>query len=121
MKANLNEYIKLISSARISFNNQELNLDEIEAYLSSKNRDIRKSANDMEFKFMKSCETDLDNIFDSLVRVRTKIAKKLGYKNFIELGYARLERTDYNEGMIKQFRDNIVKYIENSIIPHFLF
>ena len=106
-----NEYIKVISSARISFNNQELNLDEIEAYLSSKDRDIRKSAIEEEFKFMKSRENDLDNIFDSLVRVRTEIAKKLGYKNFIELGYARLERTDYNEDMIKQFRENIVKYI----------
>ncbi|MBZ9687464.1 M3 family oligoendopeptidase [Clostridium estertheticum] len=106
-----NEYIKVISSARISFNNQELNLDEIEAYLSFKDRDMRKSASEEEFKFMKSRETDLDNIFDSLVRVRTQIAKKLGYKNFIELGYARLERTDYNEDIIKQFRENIVKYI----------
>lgn len=106
-----NEYIKVISSARISFDNQELNLDEIEAYLSSKDRDIRKSASDTEFKFMKSCETNLDNIFDALVRVRTEISRKLGYKNFIELGYARLERTDYNEDMIKQFRENIVKYI----------
>jgi M3 family oligoendopeptidase len=46
-----------------------------------------------------------------MVKVRTRIAKKLGYSNFIELGYARMGRTDYDAEMVANFRDQVQKYI----------
>jgi M3 family oligoendopeptidase len=35
----------------------------------------------------------------------------LGYKNFVELGYARLTRTDYNAEMVANFRKQVEEYI----------
>jgi oligoendopeptidase F len=56
-------------------------------------------------------EQELDHIYDKLVKVRTKIAKKLGYRNFVELGYARMKRTDYNAEMVQNFRDQVAQYM----------
>ena len=52
-----------------------------------------------------------DQIYDDMVKVRTKAAQKLGYKTFTELGYKRMERYDYNRDDVAKFRDAILKYI----------
>ena len=37
-----------------------------------------------------------DEIYDELVKLRHEIATTLGYKNFVELGYIRMNRIDYD-------------------------
>ena len=51
----------------------------------------------------------IDEIYDELVKVRDKMAKKLGYKNYVELGYARLTRTDYNAEMVATYRKQVLE------------
>ncbi|MGE5702539.1 MAG: M3 family oligoendopeptidase, partial [Clostridia bacterium] len=48
---------------------------------------------------------------DELVKVRTKIARALGYENFVQLGYARMHRSDYNSEMVANFRRQVKEYI----------
>ncbi len=36
------------------------------------------------------------------------MAKKLGFDNFVDLGYLRMMRTEYNENMVKIFRGQII-------------
>lgn len=50
---------------------------------------------------MSSIETKLDDIYDKLVHVRDKMAKKMGYDNYIPFGYIRLGRSDYDASMVK--------------------
>ena len=45
------------------------------------------------------------------MKVRTKIAKKLGYENFVQLGYDRMLRTDYNPEMVANYRKQIKEFI----------
>ena len=56
-------------------------------------------------------EANFDRIYDDLVKVRTKIAKKLGFNNYVELGYARMARTDYNAEMVANFRNQVLEHI----------
>ena len=37
-------------------------------------------------------ESQFDKIYDELVKVRTNMAKKLGYDNYVVMGYARMSR-----------------------------
>ena len=37
------------------------------------------------------------------------MAKKMGYPNFIELGYYRLGRLSFDQGMVERFRENVLK------------
>lgn len=105
------EYTKLIASAKIDFEGEERNLSGLTPFIQSKDRDMRKKAIDAKYKFFADNEADFDRIYDELVKVRTKIAKKLGYNNFVELAYDRMLRADYNAEMVKGFRKQVLDYI----------
>ncbi|WP_141431373.1 M3 family oligoendopeptidase [Bacillus sp. 03113] len=105
------EYTKLIASAKIMFDGEERTLAQMEPYTESPDREIRKKASEAKFGFFAENENELDRIYDELVKVRTEIAKKLGYQNFVELAYNRMYRTDYNADMVAKFRDQVKEYI----------
>ncbi len=105
------EYTKLLASAKIMFEGEERNLSSIMPFQISKDRDVRKKANEARYEFFKENEKEFDRIYDELVKVRTRIAKKLGFNNFVELAYARMNRTDYNAEMVDNFRKQVLQYI----------
>lgn len=105
------EYVKLKAGAKIYFGNKEYNLSSIQTLETSKDRDTRKAATEAKWKFYSDGSEKVEHIFDELVKVRTKIAHKLGYKNFVELGYARMLRTDYTPEMVTQFRAQVQEHI----------
>lgn len=105
------EYSQLIASAKIPFDGEELTLSQLTPYELSTDREIRERAYTARYQFMADHEAEFDRIYAELVQVRTKIAKKLGYNNFVELGYARMARTDYNADMVANFRQQVQDYI----------
>lgn len=107
------KYSKLVASAKIDFNGKELTLAQLDPYTESEDREVRKQASEAKFGFFQENKQEFDDIFDQLVKVRTKMAKKLGYENFVELGYARMTRTDYNAEMVAKFRNQV----KESIVP----
>lgn len=105
------EYQKLLASAKINFEGEELNLAQLVPFQQSTDRDMRKRANEARYNFFIENESKFDEIYDKLVKLRHKIAKELGYENFVELAYARLNRTDYNSEMVANFRKQVEEYI----------
>ncbi|MFD0869363.1 M3 family oligoendopeptidase [Paenibacillus residui] len=105
------EYGVLIASAKIPFEGEERTLAQLAPFAMSTDRDMRRRASEAKYQFLAENERELDRIFDDLVQVRTKIAKKLGFAGFIELGYARMLRTDYNEEMVAVFRNQVLEHI----------
>ena len=106
------KYDKLIASAKIPFDGEERTLSQMAPYTQSKDRNVRKDAAKKVAEFFSAHKNDFDDIYDKLVKVRTEIAHKLGFKNYVELAYARLRRLDYNAqdvaGYRKQVLENIV-------------
>ena len=107
------EYTKLIASAKIMFEGEERNLPGLVPFQLSTDRATRKRANEAKYAFFTDHEEKLDELYHDLVKVRTRMAKKLGYTNFIELGYARMLRSDYDPSMVANFRVQV----QNSIVP----
>lgn len=107
------EYSKLIASAKIFFDGEERNLSGMGKYTQSVDKKIREEASKATWKFFEDNEEEFDRIYDDLVKIRTRIAKKLGYNNFVELGYVRMSRTDYNAEMVNKFRDQV----RDNIVP----
>ncbi|UAC49201.1 M3 family oligoendopeptidase [Bacillus aquiflavi] len=105
------QYTKLIASAKIIFEGEERTLAQLGPFQESKDRNMRKKAFEAYFSFMANNEEMLDKIYDELVKVRTEIAKKLGYQNFVELGYNRMSRTDYDARMVRKFREQVKEFI----------
>ena len=105
------EYTKLLASAKIDFEGEERTLAQLEPFTESTDREMRKRANEAKFGFFAEHEGELDRIYDNLVKVRTEIAQALGFKNFVELGYYRMMRTDYNAEMVANFRTQVKDFI----------
>lgn len=107
----VSEYQKLIASAKIDFDGKQLNVSQLGAYKENPDRDIRHGAYKAESGFYMSHAEKLDEIFDELVKVRTEIAHKLGFKNFTELAYMRRTRNCYDPEMVANFRRQVVEKI----------
>ncbi|MFD3158537.1 M3 family oligoendopeptidase [Haloimpatiens sp. FM7330] len=105
------EYDKLKASAKIMFEGEERNLAQLQPFMESKDRDVRKRAYEAHTNFFVENEKKFDEIYDKLVKVRDKIAHKLGYKNFVELAYIRMMRSDYNSEMVANYRKQVLDYI----------
>lgn len=105
------EYTKLLASAKIEFQGQKYNLSGLGPFKLSPDRNIRKEANEKYDNFFEQNAKQLDEIFDELVNLRHNMALQLGFKNFVELGYARMQRVDYNTEMVAKFRQNVLKMI----------
>jgi len=107
----VSEYIKLIASAQLDFDGKKLNLSQLRLYMESPDRNIRKEAYKKRTEFFEENKAKLDEIYDKLVKVRTKMAKKLGFENFVELGYIRMGRNCYGPKEVAAFRELVKKYI----------
>ncbi|MGP4081443.1 M3 family oligoendopeptidase [Pseudalkalibacillus sp. R45] len=105
------EYSKLIASAKIEFEGEERTLAQMSPFVQSKDREMRKRASKARYGFFVENEDKIDDLYDQLVKVRTEIAKKLGYENFVELGYDRLTRTDYTGKEVSVFRNQVKDHI----------
>ena len=105
------EYTKLLASAKIEFEGEERNLSGLGSFMLSKDRNVREKSSKAYYGYFEENEDKFDEVFDKLVKVRNDIAKKLGFKNFVEVGYIRMMRTDYNADMVSNFRKQVLKYI----------
>lgn len=105
----VSEYVKLLASAQIMFEGEERNLSQMSPFTQSTDREMRRKASTAVMAFFAEHEAKLDDIYDKLVKIRTQIANKLGFDNYIELGYARLTRSDYDAKMVKGYRDQVLK------------
>ena len=109
----ISSYQELVASAQIDFDGQTLTLAQMGPYLESTEREVRKRATEARFNFYAQNRQQFDTIYDELVKLRHEIATTLGFKNFVELGYIRMDRVDYDAAMVKKFRDQV----RDEIVP----
>ncbi|HMM70073.1 MAG TPA: M3 family oligoendopeptidase [Gudongella oleilytica] len=107
------EYDKLIASAQLDFMGEIRNLSQMRPFMESRDREIRRSAAGKVMSFFEENEKEFDRLYDELVKVRDSMAKKLGYPNYVPMGYARLSRTDYDAEMVANYR----KQVYESLVP----
>ena len=105
------EYTKLLASANIDFEGKIRNLSGLSPFMLSEDRNIRIKASKAYYNFFEENEDKFDDLFDKLVKVRTTIAEKLKFNSFVEVGYIRMMRTDYNANMVSKFRKQVLDYI----------
>lgn len=101
------EYTKLLASAKILYDGKYNNLSQMNKYMLSDNREERKKASERFYNYFESIEDKFNSVFEELVKVRNRIAKKLGYDDFVELGYLRMKRTEYTEKDVDKFRKEV--------------
>ena len=107
----VDDYQKIIAGAQIPFKGGVYTLSQLTPFKNSLDDTERKEAWIAEGKWYKEKQKDIDAIYDSLVHLRDTMAKKMGYENYIPMGYYRMKRNCYNEEDVKKFREAVVKYL----------
>lgn len=105
------EYEKLLASAQIDFRGEICTVSQLAPYKQSADDEIRLQAWTAEGNFYKENKAELDRLFEKLVHLRDKIAKKLGYEDFTTLGYYRMRRNSYTKEDVAKFRTAVQKYL----------
>ena len=109
----VSEYSKLMAGMEFPFRGETLSRAELAGFFKSDDRETRKEAYTVMGQVMNGYADRLDDIFDRMVKVRDRMAKKMGYRDFTELGYYRMNRVCYGQREISVFRKNILK----SVVP----
>ena len=105
------DYINLVSSALIEFRGEKYSLSQMGKFTTSLDRETRKEASQAVWGFYSENDDKIGDIYDKMVKVRTKIAHKLGYKNFLYLGYDRMGRLDWTPEDAAIYRKKILENI----------
>ena len=106
-------YNKLLASAKIEWNGETLNLSLMTPYLSSPDRAVRQAAWDRVTAFYASNEEEIEEIYDRLIRCRTKQGEAMGYDTYLPLGDARMRRNCYGRDEMASFR----KQVKEDLVP----
>lgn len=106
-----NEYSQFMSEMVIEFRGERMPLTILRRYMEDGDRETRREAYEALGKRMQESADFLDDVYDRLVKIRDRMAKKMGYKNYVELGYHRMGRICYDRNEVEKFRQNILEDI----------
>ncbi len=103
----VSKYSQLMAGMEFEFRGEKLPRPMLMKYAKSPDRATRKEAYEVLGRTLKEHSQELDGLFDQLVTIRHRMAVRMGYKNFVELGYYRMGRLCYGPEEVKQFRENV--------------
>lgn len=105
------EYNKIIAQAKIEVRGKTYGMNNISPLLSSSERALRKEAAVALYAELENHQEKFDEIYHELVQLRHQMALNMGFDNYVNLGYKKLNRTDYNAEDVAEYRKGIKEYV----------
>ena len=105
------EYSDLMAGMEFTFRGDTMPRAMLMKYAKDADRETRRECYEVLGRGLEAHKAELDGIFDRMVKVRDRMAKKMGYVNFVELGYYRMGRLCYDREKVKTFRENVLRDI----------
>lgn len=103
-----NAYRKTAAACKTTFRGEECNFYGLLKHMESPDREERREAYLAWAKLYEDASEDLDKQFDKLVKLRVRMAKKLGLPGgFTELAYLNMHRADYGPAEVAKFREQV--------------
>lgn len=106
-------YQKLIGAALVELDGKQLTLPQLTPYKQSLDAATRRAAFEAEAGFFDAHQAELDEIYDQMVKNRTEQAHRLGYKDYSELSYLRMNRIGYGAKEVAAFRNEVA----DAVVP----
>ena len=107
----VSEYSKLLASAQIPFEGREWTLSQLSPVKQDPDEARRAAAWAAEDRWYTERQPRLDAIYAELVGLRDAMGRKLGYADYIPLGYDRMQRNCYAKEDVERFRAAVREYI----------
>ena len=102
-------YQKLYGGALVELDGQRLTIPQLGPYKESLDAGVRRRAFEAEAAYFDAHRTELDELYTKIVKNLNAQARILGYKDYSELSYVRMNRIGYGPEEIRSFRDQVAR------------
>jgi M3 family oligoendopeptidase len=104
-------YTAVLAAAELTIRGTTVNLSGVDPFAEDPDRATRHDAEAARWSFFDQNGTELDEIYDKLVRLRHGMARKLGYATYTPLGYRRMRRVDYGPDDVARYREQVLEHV----------
>jgi len=106
-------YQKLMAAMTVQFEGKEQTLQQMGRYLEDPNRALRQAAWEKIAQRRAKDREKIENIYDSLLKLRERVAKNAGLKDYREYAFRAKNRFDYTPKHCYDFH----KAVETVVVP----
>lgn len=104
-------YAQLTSNGKVDYNGNLVSRAGLALEAESPDREIRRRVSEAVSASWEAQREDLEDIFDCLVKNRHQQAEMMGFQDYVEPGYLRMNRIGYTPEDVKCFREQVKMYI----------
>ena len=102
-------YQKLYGGALVELDGKQLTIPQLGPYRQSLDPAVRRAAYEAEAGYFDAHRAEFDDLYSRTVKNLNEQARILGYKDYSELSYVRMNRIGYGPEEIRAFRDQVAR------------
>ncbi len=105
----VSKYQEIYGGAMVELDGKQLTIPQLGPYKENLDPAVRRSAYEAEAGYFDAHRAQLDELYGQIVCNLNEQAKVLGYKDYSELSYVRMNRIGYGAEEIKRFREQVAQ------------
>ena len=103
----VSQYQQIYGGALVELDGKQLTIPQLGPYKEDLDPAVRRAAYEAEAGYFDAHRDELDALYTKIVKNLNQQAKVLGYKDYSELSYVRMNRIGYGPEEIQRFRDQV--------------
>ncbi|MGN1410333.1 MAG: M3 family oligoendopeptidase [Eubacteriales bacterium] len=103
----VSRYNQLVSNGKVDYNGKQVSRGSLALEQQSSDRSVRRDVYRAIAASWDAQRDELEEIYDRMVQLRDRQAKILGYRNYVELSYLRMNRIGYTPDDVARFREQV--------------
>lgn len=105
------QYSQLAANGKVNYKGNLVSRTSLALEQQSSDREIRRTVSKAISDSWEAQQGQLEELYDKLVKNRDQQAKALGYPDYVQLSYLRMNRIGYTSEDVKLFREQVKKYL----------
>ena len=109
----VSRYQQIYGGALVELDGKQLTIPQLGPYKEDLNPTVRRAAYEAEAGYFDAHRAELDELYGQIVQNLNAQARVMGYHDYSELSYVRMNRIGYGPEEIRKFRDQVA----NDVVP----
>ena len=109
----VSRYQQIYGGALVELDGKQLTIPQLGPYKEDLDPAVRRAAYEAEAGYFDAHRAELDELYGEIVKNLNAQARVMGYHDYSELSYVRMNRIGYGPEEIKKFRDQVA----NDVVP----
>ena len=105
----VSQYQQIYGGALVELGGKQLTIPQLGPYKEDLDPAVRRAAYEAEAGYFDAHRAELDELYTQIVQNLNAQAKVLGYQDYSELSYVRMNRIGYGPEEIRKFRDQVAQ------------